>query len=171
MSTTWVYRFDQIDEAQEFVGGDWDRVRGLLGGKGANLGEMTRLGIPVPPPHQTRGHIRQLMAEHRVSALPIVDSDGALVGIVTAADLLHDLPDGAPVSSFMTSPVLTVSRYEKLHIAARIMRNHRFHHLIVTEHHAAVGIVSAYDLLELLEDHRFVAKPGPTPQSNDTKRQ
>ncbi len=49
MSTTWVYRFDQIDEAQEFVGGDWDRVRGLLGGKGANLGEMTRLGIPVPP--------------------------------------------------------------------------------------------------------------------------
>ncbi len=40
MSTTWVYRFDQIDEAQEFVGGDWDRVRGLLGGKGANLEEM-----------------------------------------------------------------------------------------------------------------------------------
>ncbi len=49
MSTTWVYRFDQIDEARELVDGDWDSVRGLLGGKGANLGEMTRLGIPVPP--------------------------------------------------------------------------------------------------------------------------
>ncbi len=49
MPSTWVYRFDQIDDAQESVGGDWDRVRGLLGGKGANLGEMTRLGIPVPP--------------------------------------------------------------------------------------------------------------------------
>ncbi|MGI9612294.1 MAG: pyruvate, phosphate dikinase [Acidimicrobiales bacterium] len=48
MTSTWVYRFDQIDEAQEAVGGDWDDVRGLLGGKGANLGEMTRLGIPVP---------------------------------------------------------------------------------------------------------------------------
>ncbi|MCB0097409.1 MAG: pyruvate, phosphate dikinase, partial [Caldilineaceae bacterium] len=27
----------------------WDDVRSLLGGKGANLAEMTRLGIPVPP--------------------------------------------------------------------------------------------------------------------------
>ncbi len=47
--TTWVYGFDQIDDAQERVGGDWDDVRALLGGKGANLGDMTRLGIPVPP--------------------------------------------------------------------------------------------------------------------------
>ncbi|MCB0991877.1 MAG: pyruvate, phosphate dikinase, partial [Acidimicrobiales bacterium] len=50
MSTRrWLYRFDQVDEAQEYVGGDWEDVRGLLGGKGANLGDMTRLGIPVPP--------------------------------------------------------------------------------------------------------------------------
>ncbi|MEE8331993.1 MAG: PEP/pyruvate-binding domain-containing protein, partial [Acidimicrobiia bacterium] len=47
-STKWVYRFDQVDLAEDSVGGDWDEVRGLLGGKGANLGEMTRLGVPVP---------------------------------------------------------------------------------------------------------------------------
>jgi CBS domain-containing protein len=41
------------------------------------------------------------MVEHRVSALPIVDGDGVTVGIVTAADPLHDEPDGAPVSGFM----------------------------------------------------------------------
>ncbi|NNE12561.1 MAG: pyruvate, phosphate dikinase, partial [Ilumatobacter sp.] len=45
----WLFSFDQIDRAQALVGGDWDRVRALLGGKGANLGDMTRLGIPVPP--------------------------------------------------------------------------------------------------------------------------
>ncbi len=44
-----VYLFSEIDEAQEQMGGDWDAVRGLLGGKGANLGDMTRLGVPVPP--------------------------------------------------------------------------------------------------------------------------
>ncbi len=49
MADTWVYRFDQIDAAEKAVGGDWEDVRALLGGKGANLGEMTRLGIPVPP--------------------------------------------------------------------------------------------------------------------------
>jgi pyruvate,orthophosphate dikinase len=45
----WVYGFDEVAEAQKAVGGDWDEVRGLLGGKGANLGDMTRLDIPVPP--------------------------------------------------------------------------------------------------------------------------
>jgi pyruvate, orthophosphate dikinase len=45
----WVYLFDEVDEAQKHVGGDWEAVRGLLGGKGANLAEMVRIGIPVPP--------------------------------------------------------------------------------------------------------------------------
>ena len=45
----WVYRFDEVDQAEAAAGGDWDEVRGLLGGKGANLGEMSRTGVPVPP--------------------------------------------------------------------------------------------------------------------------
>ena len=49
MTTKWVYTLDELDQAETSVGGDWDQVRGLLGGKGANLGEMNRLGVPVPP--------------------------------------------------------------------------------------------------------------------------
>jgi pyruvate,orthophosphate dikinase len=45
----WVFLFDEVRQAEEYVGGDWDKVRGLLGGKGANLAEMTRIGVPVPP--------------------------------------------------------------------------------------------------------------------------
>ena len=45
----WVYLFDELDQVHEYVCGDWENVRGLLGGKGANLAEMVRLGIPVPP--------------------------------------------------------------------------------------------------------------------------
>ncbi len=45
----WVYAFDEVEEAAAYVGGDWEGVRSLLGGKGANLAEMTRIGIPVPP--------------------------------------------------------------------------------------------------------------------------
>ncbi len=45
----WVYLFNEIEQAEAYVGGDWDNVRGLLGGKGANLGDMTRIGVPVPP--------------------------------------------------------------------------------------------------------------------------
>jgi pyruvate,orthophosphate dikinase len=45
----WVYLFDELDQAEKHVGKDWDKVLGLLGGKGANLAEMTRIGVPVPP--------------------------------------------------------------------------------------------------------------------------
>ncbi len=45
----WVYLFNEIAAAEAYVGGDWDKVRGLLGGKGANLAEMARIGLPVPP--------------------------------------------------------------------------------------------------------------------------
>jgi pyruvate,orthophosphate dikinase len=45
----YVYLFSEVDKAEEYVGGNWEDVRGLLGGKGANLGDMTRLGVPVPP--------------------------------------------------------------------------------------------------------------------------
>jgi pyruvate,orthophosphate dikinase len=45
----WVYRFDQVEQAEADVGGSWDNVRALLGGKGAGLGDMTRSGVPVPP--------------------------------------------------------------------------------------------------------------------------
>ncbi len=31
------------------LAGNWDDVKALLGGKGANLAEMTRIGVPVPP--------------------------------------------------------------------------------------------------------------------------
>ncbi len=48
MSNKWVYLFNEVEEAEEHAG-SWDGVRGLLGGKGANLAEMTRIGVPVPP--------------------------------------------------------------------------------------------------------------------------
>ncbi|MDH3673945.1 MAG: pyruvate, phosphate dikinase [Anaerolineae bacterium] len=49
MSNKWVYLFDEVTEAEKYVDGDWEKVRALLGGKGANLGDMTRAGVPVPP--------------------------------------------------------------------------------------------------------------------------
>ncbi|MDI9630959.1 MAG: pyruvate, phosphate dikinase [Acidobacteriota bacterium] len=49
MSEKWVYGFDELPAAEAAAGGSWDGVRGLLGGKGANLADMTRIGVPVPP--------------------------------------------------------------------------------------------------------------------------
>src|SRR5512147_2474779 len=45
----WVYMFDEVEEAERYVGGSWEGVRALLGGKGSGLADMTRAGVPVPP--------------------------------------------------------------------------------------------------------------------------
>ena len=45
----YVYLFGEMKEALSHSDGDWETLRGLLGGKGANLFDATSLGIPVPP--------------------------------------------------------------------------------------------------------------------------
>ena len=49
MDKKWIFFFDEVEQAEKHVGGDWENVRGFLGGKGANLAEMVRVGMPVPP--------------------------------------------------------------------------------------------------------------------------
>jgi pyruvate, orthophosphate dikinase len=49
MTKKWVYLFEEVDEVEAYVGGSWENVRGYLGGKGANLAEMVRINVPVPP--------------------------------------------------------------------------------------------------------------------------
>jgi pyruvate,orthophosphate dikinase len=49
MSKKWVYRFDEVAQAEEYAKGSWEGVRSLLGGKGSGLADMTRAGVPVPP--------------------------------------------------------------------------------------------------------------------------
>jgi pyruvate,orthophosphate dikinase len=47
---TWVYLFSDLDKVEKLPTiKEWDDVRSFLGGKGANLFEMTRLDLPVPP--------------------------------------------------------------------------------------------------------------------------
>jgi len=49
MQKPWVYLFSEVEQAEKTVDGNWEAIRGLFGGKGANLAEMVRIGLPVPP--------------------------------------------------------------------------------------------------------------------------
>ena len=86
-------------------------------------------------------------------------------GVFLAAsmrDLLDNTADEAPISSIMNKKVYTVPQYSGPHIAARMMRNHHIHHIVVTHEHKVVGMLSSYDLLRLVEDHRFEMKNPPS---------
>jgi len=79
MDRKWVYLFNELEVAEAFAG-DWEEVRGLLGGKGANLAEMVRIQVPVPPGFtvtteacnaylQAEGHFPEEIWEQQVDAL------------------------------------------------------------------------------------------------------
>ncbi len=48
MAKKWVYLFEEVADAEKYAG-NWEGVRGLLGGKGSGLADMTRANVPVPP--------------------------------------------------------------------------------------------------------------------------
>jgi predicted transcriptional regulator len=126
--------------------------------------------VVVTMPHKSVGHVREIMRDNKIQSVPVVDSDHHVLGIATANDLLANLNDGTPISKVMTENVLIVPKYEKVHIAARMMRNHHVHHLVVTHEKQAVGVLSAFDLLKLVEEHRYEAKNPPSKSKKSTSR-
>jgi acetoin utilization protein AcuB len=65
-------------------------VRGWPAGKVVAM-LMTRGPIISIDPAATLGEAATKMIERRINALPVIDQDGALVGIITSYDLLHAL--------------------------------------------------------------------------------
>jgi len=105
--------------------------------------------------HDSVADARAAMGKHDISALPVVDTDGGLIGIVTTRDLARrDAPSDVPVGRVMSSGVFTVEPGAPVDLAARIMLEHHLHHVIVTEGQILRGIVSSFDLLRLIESRR-----------------
>jgi CBS domain-containing protein len=126
------------------------------------VNELMSGSVVTTQPHKTIEHVRALLERNKLSAVPVVDSDEQPLGIVSATDLLPDLKPSAPVRSIMTEKVYSVPQYDDVSTAARVMRNHKIHRVVVTHEQRVVGVLSSFDLLKLVEDHRFVAKNPPT---------
>ena len=112
--------------------------------------------------HQSIGHIKDIMKRNGIHSIPIVNSENEVEGIVTTNDLTDDISNDTQVGHIMTKKVLTIPKYSGPHVAARIMRNHHIHHLVVTHEKKIVGVLSSFDLLKLVEKHRFISKNSPS---------
>ena len=109
--------------------------------------------------------------EKKLHAVPVIADDGVLAGILSTQDLVTDARDDQSVHELMTEHVYTIPQYNDVHHAARLMRNHKVHHVIVTHEKQVVGILSSFDLLKLVEEHRFVMKQSPGQKKRGPKRQ
>jgi len=107
----------------------------------------------------------RIMRDAGVSGLPVVDSDGCVVGILTEADLLHraiiegpgeravsrlsrDRRAGSTVAELMSRDVIGVRRDDSLATAARLMETARVRRLVVVGDGLALeGIISRSDVI------------------------
>ena len=109
----------------------------------------------------------KLLVQHGISALPVVDSTGRLVGIVSEADMirLEVRPDPrsqatplAPtagstprsVAEVMTRDVIVVTAQSEVAEAARAMLNSGVKRVPVMSGRRVVGIVSRRDLVKVI---------------------
>jgi CBS domain-containing protein len=95
--------------------------------------------------------VRERVRSHGGAAVPVVDGDGRPVGVIAAADLFEGIPPDLPVRMAMTRRVRPVEAGVTVAEAARLLRQERVHHLVVTRRGRIVGVLSSFDLLGLLE--------------------
>ena len=102
--------------------------------------------------------IVDLMLRHGVSALPVVDDTGSLVGLISEADLMTKPAHGGgrhrghTAGGIMSAPAETVHLNDTVRdLARRMVDNHRKHLPVVDSSGRLVGVVSRRDLLRMFD--------------------
>jgi len=91
------------------------------------------------------------MFENKVGAF-LVEKNGDYFGIFSKIDWMHMAlredcdPKIVSVSSFMTSPIITVDKNESIAKASFLIEKNKIRHIAVTEDGNIVGMFSANDL-------------------------
>ena len=133
------------------------------------IADLMAKRVITAQPHQKVGHLRDVMERNRIHAIPVVGPMGEAVGIVTSSDIRRRVKDESPVSRIMSDNVIAVPAYNDASVAARIMRKHTVHHVVVTHEKRVVGIISSFDLLKLVEGRRFESKNASTSSKRTQK--
>lgn len=115
------------------------------------IAEVMTADVRMLRPEDTVDRLRELMHIHDVSCVPIAD-DGGLCGIVTSTDVVEDWPPDQRLDSIMSDEVLVVAPGTSVTQAARAMREQGIHHLVVGHGRSIAGVVSTWDLLEVMAD-------------------
>jgi len=71
----------------------------LLDGVGASVGAAMTPAPITCAITTTVSQVARLMLEHKIDSIPVTDSAGALVGLVTSSDLLHLLVESAEIQA------------------------------------------------------------------------
>ncbi|MER8922996.1 CBS domain-containing protein [Mesorhizobium sp. M0802] len=137
----------------------------------------------------------ELMLSNKVSCLPVANSDGTLIGIVSKSDFLRreelgtqrvrprwlelDLGPGTTANDYarsngriihqvMTTPVISAPPGASIADIVDLMMQHRINNVPIVDRDRVIGIITRTDLLLVLI--RAMPKQGTTPPDDDLIR-
>lgn len=111
-------------------------------------------------PEMTVGNVIYLSRQKKISGLPVVNSDGVVLGMVTSRDLRFETRMSLPVSEIMTPArrLVTVPEGTALEEAKHLMHNHRVERVLVVDNDFKLkGLMTVKDILRAGE-HPLAAK-------------
>lgn len=110
-------------------------------------------------PESTLEEVLQLMAEHKISGIPVAEKNGKLVGILTNRDVRFAKDKKQQVSELMTHEnLVTVNKNVSKEEAKRLLHQHRIEKLIVVDDaYHCIGLITVNDI-EKAAHHPNAAK-------------
>ena len=95
--------------------------------------------------NQTKQQAARLLSQHRISGLPVINTDNVVVGVVTEYDIISK--EGQSVGDIMSHGVISVTPQTDLEEVSHILVNERIKRLPVLDQGRLLGIVSRADLV------------------------
>ncbi|HME22761.1 MAG TPA: CBS domain-containing protein [Acetobacteraceae bacterium] len=122
-------------------------VAGILKSKGYN--------VVCASPGDTIEHVTDLLAQHRIGAVLVVDASERLLGILSERDIVRALPKhkartlAMTAADLMTRDVRTATPTMTVSNAMEEMTKGRFRHMPVYDRGALVGMISIGDVVKM----------------------
>src|SRR5689334_11266166 len=104
---------------------------------------MSRRVITIHP-SATIQEAARLLSDYNISGVPVVDAGGAMVGLLSEADLIAK--SGDTVADIMSRRVISVDEETPVDEVAQVLTSHRFKRVPILREDRIVGIVSRADI-------------------------
>ena len=130
------------------------------------VSELMQTDVRAVAPQATLAEVVREFNEAHITAVPVLDRAGTLLGVVSTSDLLEAQAEGvaAPggwentrAEEIMTRKVFTIDAGGDLHDAALRMVYGEVHRLFVMDGGRLVGVISQTDLVRAFAAARTIA--------------
>jgi len=108
--------------------------------------------IMTTPVIFTQSHVKVLnlkdqFARKHINAIPVLEDDGTISGIVSSSDLVAVHDESLTVNDIRTKRVHIAVKNHRVKDAAKMMVKHNCHHLLVMDDGKVIGMLSSMDIV------------------------